>query len=166
VSRTIYNDPFTFSNKRYNGNVLRNMNEVLPLIELSIEDTIRDMLPIQNILESYLGDTMSDSDSEDDEGGSEAEDPYHEPFVKDHEPFDKDHEEPVSENHEEPVSEDEEPASEDHEPVSEEASHSGNDFFAKPTQELESEIKDIPLGKKDPEKQKKPTTFFDDVEDE
>lgn len=180
VSRTIYNDPFTFSNKRYNGNVLRNMNEVLPLIELSIEDTIRDMLPIQNILESYLGDTMSDSDSEDDEGGSEAEDPYHEPFdkdhepfvkdhepfVKDHEPFDKDHEEPVSEDHEEPVSEDEEPVSEDHEPVSEEASHSGNDFFAKPTQELESEIKDIPLGKKDPEKQKKPTTFFDDVEDE
>lgn len=166
VSRTIYNDPFTFSNKRYNGNVLRNMNEVLPLIELSIEDTIRDMLPIQNILESYLGDTMSDSDSEDDEGGSEAEDPYHEPFVKDHEPFVKDHEEPVSEDHEEPVSEDEEPVSEDHEPVSEEASHSGNDFFAKPTQELESDIKDIPLGKKDPEKQKKPTTFFDDVEDE
>lgn len=85
VSKSVYNDPFTFSDKRYDGNVLRNINDVFPLIETSIEDTVRDMLPIQNILESYLGDTMSDSESEPDEPHSEDGEPD-EPHSEDAEP--------------------------------------------------------------------------------
>ena len=158
VSRTIYNDPFTFSNKRYNGNVLRNMNDVLPLIELSIEDTIREMLPIQNILESYLGDTMSDSESEDDEDPEDPEDP--EPFAEN---FTEPEPEPFAENLTEPEPDSQEA---EEEPQSEGRSSMDNDFFAKPNSQ-EPEIKDIPLGKQEPatEEQKKPTTFFDDVED-
>jgi hypothetical protein len=154
VSKSIYNDPFTFSNKRYGGNVLRNMHDVFPLIELSIEDTVRDMLPIKNILESYLGDTMSDSDSE----PGEPEEP----------------EEP-----EEPI-EPEEPAKHlDHDAESESNDESekppenggGSSFFEKPP-----EIKEIPVSNpknnfvgpekttsSDPKVTRK--AFFDDIDD-
>ena len=177
VSRSIYNDPFTFSNKRYQGNVLRNMNDVYPLIETSIEDTIRDMLPIQSILESYLGDTMDDSDTE-------SEDPIEDP-VED--PNEDPNEIPSEDPSEDPI-EEERPVDPTEEPFS------GNDFFAKPAPE---QIKDIPVGKQDlftersheetghsrrysedsqegpqeepktrpPEATKRPQTFFDDVED-
>lgn len=147
VSKSIYNDPFTFSNKRYGGNVLRNMHDVFPLIENSIEDTVRDMLPIQNILESYLGDTLSDSDSE-------AED------LEDVEPEPEEYTEP------EPETEYTEPEKELEE---EEELEKPDGFFDSP-----KEIKEIPVTgfKSKPEQ---PTSsedekvtkksFFDDITD-
>jgi hypothetical protein len=189
VSKSIYNDPFTFSNKRYQGNVLRNMNDVFPLIEVSIEDTIRDMLPIQNILESYLGETMdsdteSESEAESQQNDSEADDHAEEPMMSDH-----DHEKDFPENDRDPDSDHEDPSHEDPSHEDPGPHEEDNDFFAKPREESPM-IKDIPLGRRDPfeepaerpterpverpterpseferDRTKRPQTFFDDVED-
>lgn len=172
VSKSIYNDPFTFSNKRYNGNVLRNMNDVYPLIETSIEDTIRDMLPIQSILESYLGDTMDNSDTEStvstvaNEPESDTED--QDATAAAMEESDTDNEEPETENEPEPITETEPLPAETTKPFT------GDGFFAKPpTSPVVEQVKDIPIGKPCAEVQKRPETeptkrpqsFFDDVED-
>jgi len=161
VSKSIYNDPFTFSNKRYGGNVLRNMHDVFPLIELSIEDTVRDMLPIKNILESYLGDTMSDSDSE----PEEPEEPI-EP-IEPEEPMEAI--EPVPEH----LDHDAESESNDEsEKPPENGGGGGSSFFEKPP-----EIKEIPVSNpknnnfvgpekttsSDPKVTRK--AFFDDIDD-
>jgi hypothetical protein len=179
VSKAIYNDPFTFSNKRYSGNVLRNMNDVFPLIETSIEDTIRDMLPIQSILESYLGDTMNESESE-----SESESPDGEEDLNEVDPSSEEYLDNKSQAGEEDYSPvNESPADEEaYPPVNEslaaESPVTENDFFAKPKEE----IKDITLGRPnleptlertveqtnpitDKEPVKRPQTFFDDVDD-
>ena len=162
VSKSVYNDPFTFSDKRYDGNVLRNINDVFPLIETSIEDTVRDMLPIQNILESYLGDTMSDSESEPDEPHSEDGEPD-EPHSEDGEP-----DEPHSED-----AEPDEPHSEDAEPtpplIDDERISNPEGFFDPPP----TQIKEIPVGAsessgpfiKRPEDEKvTKKSFFDDID--
>ena len=52
-ARSVYNNPYLFSLNRRGETT----NEIHKLIELSIDETIRDLLPIQNILESYLGET-------------------------------------------------------------------------------------------------------------
>jgi len=154
VSKSIYNDPFTFSNKRYGGNVLRNMHDVFPLIENSIEDTVRDMLPIQNILESYLGDTLSDSDSE----AEDLEDVEPEP-------------EPEEYREQEPETDYKEPEIEleDNHTGSEEELEKPDGFFDSP-----KEIKEIPVTgfKSKPEQptssedeKVKKKSFFDDITD-
>tara|TARA_Y100000389_G_scaffold205042_1_gene262359 strand:- start:6171 stop:7034 length:864 start_codon:yes stop_codon:yes gene_type:complete len=54
VANNIYNDPYLFSMKRYNGHVTNNIREVFDLIESTTIDTIRNALPFQNIIESYI----------------------------------------------------------------------------------------------------------------
>lgn len=176
VSKNIYNDPFTFSNKRYGGDVLRNMNDVFPLIETSIEDTVRDMLPIQNILESYLGDTMSDDEEDPDyppmmEENGDAEIPEDEPEnLSDADP-DPDND-PDTDNDPDVNAAVEVPDSEEPKPAD-------TGFFARPSRdeaEEPVEIKEIPLGGAG--QQQHPSslahehrervskkTFFDDVDD-
>lgn len=170
VAKSIYNDPFTFSNRRYNGNVLRNMNDVYPVIETAIEDTIRDMLPIQNILESYLGETMSESDSDDQDSehqGDLEDFPNKEEDPEDFPNKEEDPEDPTADF----------PAAENESTIT--TPEPENDFFAKPVEE----IKDIPLGPSPPpphrEEEEEPVvaapprpagavprkSFFDDVQD-
>jgi len=167
VSKSIYNDPFTFSNKRYGGNVLRNMHDVFPLIELSIEDTVRDMLPIQNILESYLGDTMSDSDSEPGEP-EEPEEPE-EPVEPEPEPVEPEPAEHLDHDAESGSDNDESEKPENHD-ESGGGGGGGGSFFEKPP-----EIKEIAVGTKnnfvEPEKSTssepkvRKKAFFDDIDD-
>jgi hypothetical protein len=54
VAKNIYNNPYLYSIKKYDGNVTNNISEVFELINLTIEDTIRNLLPFQNIIESYV----------------------------------------------------------------------------------------------------------------
>jgi len=75
----LYDNPFIFQ-------APNRKPEMLSVIKQSIEDTIRTMLPFQNILQSYLGNTLnSPSESE---SASEPDEPYepHEP----HEPHEPD----------------------------------------------------------------------------
>ena len=67
VAETIYNDPFIFSNVKYQGNVKKNLYEMNKIIDVCIEDTIRELLPIENILQSYLGETLQTTNDSDDE---------------------------------------------------------------------------------------------------
>ena len=50
-----------------NENYGENTNEVHQIIEISIDDAITELLPIQNILETYLGGDMMDSEGEEEE---------------------------------------------------------------------------------------------------
>jgi hypothetical protein len=63
VAKNIYNDPYLFSMRKYQGSVTNNIQEVFMLIDKTVEDTIREMLPIENILQSYIGDTMDEDTS-------------------------------------------------------------------------------------------------------
>lgn len=69
VAKNIYNDPYLFSIKRYNGNVTNNIREVFEVIDVTVRDTIRGLLPFQNIIESYVT-------QEDDEEIEEEEEAY------------------------------------------------------------------------------------------
>tara|TARA_A100001015_G_C15010478_1_gene722835 strand:+ start:243 stop:1727 length:1485 start_codon:yes stop_codon:yes gene_type:complete len=53
-SRSVYNNPFLFYHNYSPIEIKRNQREVLDLISESIENTIRNMLPINIILSSYL----------------------------------------------------------------------------------------------------------------
>lgn len=65
VAKNIYNDPYLFSIKRYNGNVTNNNREVFDVIDVTVRDTIRGLLPFQNIIESYV--TQHEEDDEEDQ---------------------------------------------------------------------------------------------------
>ena len=74
VCKGVFDNPYMFSIKRHSENITNNAHEVCNVIEKSISDTIRQMLPIKSILESYItrdesvhGDSDSESDSSDDE---------------------------------------------------------------------------------------------------
>ena len=70
-ARAVYNNPYLFSLNRRGETT----HEIHKLIESAIDETIRDLLPIQNILESYLGETLnSDEEDEDEEEDEEDED--------------------------------------------------------------------------------------------
>lgn len=77
VAKNIYNDPYLFSIRKYQGSVTNNIQEVFGLIDKTVEDTIREMLPIENILQSYIGDTMDD-DTSAEEPVYEEEEPVYE----------------------------------------------------------------------------------------
>lgn len=68
TAKRIYDNPFVFmsNNKKH---------EIVQVIQNSIEDTIRMLLPFQNILQSYLGSTLNNEESESEEDmNSEASD--------------------------------------------------------------------------------------------
>ena len=73
VAKNIYNDPYLFSIKRYNGNVTNNIREVFDVIDVTVRDTIRGLLPFQNIIESYV----TQEDDEEIEEIEEAEEEAH-----------------------------------------------------------------------------------------
>ena len=64
TAKSLYNNPFVYQSANRH-------NEVDQVVKQCIEDTIRTMLPFQNILQSYLGDLTnpieSESESESDE---------------------------------------------------------------------------------------------------
>ena len=58
-AKNVYNDPYLFSPTKYKD-VENNILDVYKVITYSIEDTIRDMLPIENILQSYIDEALND----------------------------------------------------------------------------------------------------------
>ena len=62
VAKNIYNNPYLYSLQKYQGNVTNNIKDVFNIIENEIEDTIRDMLPMKNILQSLAHYDDSDDD--------------------------------------------------------------------------------------------------------
>ena len=80
TAQQIFYDPFLFYHKT--NEVQKNKRNVIEIIRLSVDETIRQMLPFDNILQEYLanalndnaesGDSESDSESEDSESDSEA----------------------------------------------------------------------------------------------
>lgn len=63
---SIFENPFVFQSQNRKA-------QVTPIIQSSIEDTIRTMLPFQNILQKYLGSTLKDDDSSSSESDSDEE---------------------------------------------------------------------------------------------
>jgi hypothetical protein len=66
VCKRIFDNPYLFSLKKYNNNVTNNMADTFDVIDDCVVHSVRDMLPIKHILESYIThDTeISDTDSE------------------------------------------------------------------------------------------------------
>ena len=74
VCKKVYDNPYLFSLKRYNNNITNNMADTFDVIDECVVHAVRDMLPIKNILESYIVNDaeLSESDSESaSESGSE-----------------------------------------------------------------------------------------------
>ena len=71
VAKNIYNDPYLFSIKRYNGNVTNNIREVFDVIDVTVRDTIRGLLPFQNIIESYVTQEEEDDDGDERDVGDD-----------------------------------------------------------------------------------------------
>lgn len=63
-AREIYKDPFLFSHDIGTIEQLRNRKEVHNLVEDAIEEAIRLMVPVRQILEEYLGDALNDPDED------------------------------------------------------------------------------------------------------
>lgn len=172
VAKNIYNDPYLFSIKRYNGNVTNNIREVFDVIDVTVRDTIRGLLPFQNIIESYVTQQEEDDEEEDqDDDVGAAEDEEDEPV-----------DDPLAEDPDHPVDDSEEPPVDF--PESEEPTVAANDikkdtmmenFFGSENEEL----RNIPIGRgsdddhqptptKDPSsspsegKSPPPPRFFDD----
>ena len=142
VAKNIYNDPYLFSIKRYNGNVTNNIREVFEVIDITVRDTIRGLLPFQNIIESYVTQQEDDDDEDQADGEDAAEDEEH---VAEEEDDEDEHvDDPLTEN---PVDESEEPEFPDEEP-----SHVDNkkdmmmeNFFGSETKN--EELRNIPIGR-------------------
>lgn len=84
VSKSIYDNPYLFSLKKLNGNITNNIHDVFETIEASVLDTIRRMLPIKNILASYVldnegTDSLVGSDSESEVSEDDRDDAPDEP---------------------------------------------------------------------------------------
>ena len=173
VAKNIYHDPYLFSMKKYNGNVTNNIREVFEVIDVTIQDTIRGLLPFQNIIESYINQT--NEDEEDDpitpDGGdmedSEDRDPIEDGVrLLDDLPVDETHKEDND-----PLMDDEPLL--DGEGARTDSEHRDKDtlmenFFGNPEQEPEQEtLRNIPIGKQtDSDTVKTPASapprFFDD----
>jgi len=66
VGKRVLGNMDLFDIDKYNGNITNNINDVYDIIEIVIQDTIRELLPLKHILQSYLGES-EDDDSESDE---------------------------------------------------------------------------------------------------
>lgn len=73
VGKAVYGNPYLFSLMKLDGNITNNIHDVFDVIESSVADTIRRMLPIKNILEAYVVETTGGDDS-----GSESESDHEE----------------------------------------------------------------------------------------
>ena len=171
VCKKIFDNPYLFSLKKYNNTITNNMADTFEVIDDCVAHSVRDMLPIKNILESYIC-----KDSEDDDVDSESmeySDPEHTSFESDEEPA-VPAEEPVVPA-EEPVVPAEEPAvpkTNDDENVN---TIMGNLFEKPPVEEDQELTKEISFGANTSENSLPPppvatgnvdhgpSTFFDDV---
>lgn len=72
VGQAVYSNPYLFSLKKLNGNITNNINDVFDVIESSVANTIRNMLPIKNILEAYVTETAGEDSGSESESGSES----------------------------------------------------------------------------------------------
>jgi hypothetical protein len=157
VAKNIYNDPYLFSIKRYNGNVTNNIRDVFEVIDVTVRDTIRGLLPFQNIIESYVSQQEDDDDDEDDEEEDVVEEKS---FV---EPT-HDENNNIYDNHEE---EEEEDNAYDSSPKEDEETNKDTmmeNFFGSNEDDT---LRNIPIGKSDESVTKSipkspPPRFFDD----
>lgn len=82
VCKKVFDNPYLFSLKKYN-NIMNNMADTFDVIDECIVHAVRDMLPIKNILESYIvndtEDVLSESES-DTTSESSSEHEEHEPL--------------------------------------------------------------------------------------
>lgn len=72
-AKQIYTNPYLYSINQYDP-ITDNTTEVYAIIEKATLDTIRNLLPLKSILESFLGNAMSSDDETDDDEGSEKSD--------------------------------------------------------------------------------------------
>ena len=71
-AQQIFYDPFLFYHKKLTfGEVQQNKEQVKKIIRNSVDDTIRTMLPLNDILEKYLADTLGDNASVSDDSSDE-----------------------------------------------------------------------------------------------
>lgn len=66
VCKKVFDNPYLFSLKKYNNNITNNMSDTFDVIDYCVAHSVRDMLPIKNILESYIckDNGVSDDDSD------------------------------------------------------------------------------------------------------
>jgi hypothetical protein len=60
--------------KSFNKGIHLFKEDVLSLIECSIENTVREMLPLQNILQLYIGESMRDEEEQPEDHDDDVED--------------------------------------------------------------------------------------------
>jgi hypothetical protein len=69
VCKKIFDNPYLFSLKKYNNNITNNMADTFEVIDDCVAQSVRDMLPIKHILESYIcKDPSEEEDDVDSEG--------------------------------------------------------------------------------------------------
>ena len=69
TAQQIFYDPMLFYHK--NENIQKNKKQVGEIIRYSIDETIRQMLPFDNILQEYLANALNDNADNDSDSGSE-----------------------------------------------------------------------------------------------
>ena len=62
-AREIWKNPYLFSSRNNQSEYLRNVRESQSIITHSINETIRKLLPVKNILKEYLGSSYNDEDT-------------------------------------------------------------------------------------------------------
>ena len=143
VAKNIYNDPYLFSIKRYNGNVTNNIREVFDVIDVTVRDTIRGLLPFQNIIESYVTQQEDDDEEDQDEVDGAEEDGAEE---EEHAAEEEDHvDSPLMEDPETPVDDSEEPEFPDEEPHVDRKDTMMENFFGSETKD--EELRNIQIGR-------------------
>lgn len=74
TAQQVFYDPFLFYHKVDDFNrVQKNKKNVVEIIRYSIDETIRQMLPFDNILQEYLANALDDNAEHESESGSEEE---------------------------------------------------------------------------------------------
>ena len=77
VCKRVFDNPYLFSLKKYNNNVTNNMTDTFDVIDDCVVHSVRDMLPIKHILESYIthdteiSDTYSEYSAEENHSAEE-----------------------------------------------------------------------------------------------
>jgi hypothetical protein len=73
-AQQVFYDPFLFYHKTNNfGKVQQNKKAVIEIIRYSVDETIRQMLPFDNILQEYLANALNDNADPDSDSESESE---------------------------------------------------------------------------------------------
>jgi hypothetical protein len=74
-AQQIFYDPFLFYHKTNNiGKVQQNKKAVIEIIRYSVDETIRQMLPFDNILQEYLANALNDNADPDSDSEPDSED--------------------------------------------------------------------------------------------